>query len=91
MTAAAAFSGSGAALTRPVAGRLALTTTPSPSETITDGMVIVGSVPPIVVGGPGTLLTTIVRGQHAVRLVAIARLAPRRSSERSPWFICFRP
>ena len=34
-------------------------TPPSASETITDGIVIVGSVLPIVVGGPATLLTTI--------------------------------
>src|SRR5688572_20924294 len=43
----------------PVAGRPALIVAPSAWETCTDGMVIVGSEPPMAPGSPGTLLTTI--------------------------------
>src|SRR5918996_1793238 len=40
----------------PVAGRPPLIVLPSASDTITDGMVIDGSVPPMAIGSPATLL-----------------------------------
>src|SRR5918994_179959 len=43
----------------PVAGRPALIVMPPAWGTCTDGIVIVGSVPPMAPGSPGTLFTTI--------------------------------
>src|SRR5262247_3393501 len=79
--------GSGAALTRPVAGRPPLMTVPSVCDTIADGMVMVGSLPPIVVGGPGTLLATITATAPAACALATfwTKLqVPRSTSSTAP-------
>src|SRR5919106_3305084 len=48
----------GVRATVPVAGTPALMVFPSASDTITEGIVMLGSVPPMVPGSPGALLTT---------------------------------
>jgi hypothetical protein len=73
--------------TVPVAGRPALMVLPSSSEIITDGIVMSGPLPPMVKGGPATLLATIIAVAPAAwALVAFCTKAhvPRSISATAP-------
>src|SRR5919106_2824183 len=73
---------SGLLLTVPVAGRPALIVLPSASEIITDGIVIEGSLPPIVNGLEPELLATIIAAAPAAWALAAftTKLQPPRSA-----------
>src|SRR5919106_3333057 len=73
---------SGFLLTEPVAGRPALIVLPSASEIITDGIVIEGSLPPIVNGLEPELLATIIAAAPAAWALAAftTKLQPPRSA-----------
>src|SRR5919106_452161 len=71
----------------PVAGRPALIVLPSSSEIIPDGIVIEGSLPPIRVGGPPTLLATITAlapAAWAFATLTVKLQLPRSASAMAP-------
>ncbi len=67
----------------PVAGRPALTVAPSAWLTMTAGIVIVGSTPPIVIGVPGALLATMTPTARAAWALATFTAKPQTLGRRS--------